>query len=135
MKKSFTRGSHGLPLALLALGATLSLSGCWEKDKDGSCAPKGATCNTAAVVVDLSKTTGCGLALHLADSTYVIPTGSTWTNFLPKAGQKVTVGIVPAHAGKGGKCAGSTTSAACPAGKLVELGCITLVSPTTTGAN
>ena len=127
MKNLFAHGLKTLPFALLLLSASVSLSGCWEKDKDGSCTPKGGTCNTAAVVVDLSKTTGCGLALHLADSTYVIPAGATWTNFAPVVGQKVTIGYtVKANQ------AGNT----CPAGKLVELGCITLrTTTTTTGAN
>lgn len=113
-------------LALLGLGATALLGGCFEKE--GSCTPKGGTCNTAAVVVDLSKTTGCGLALHLADSTYVIPTGATWTNFAPVVGQKVTIGY---------SVKAKQTGNTCPAGKLVELGCITLVTTTktTTGAN
>ena len=126
MKNLFARGLTTLPFALLSLSASFLLGGCFEKDKDGSCTPKGGTCDTAAKVVDLSKTTGCGLALHLADSTYVIPTGSTWTNFIPKAGQKVTVGYT---------VKANQSANTCPAGKLVELGCITLVTTTTTGAN
>lgn len=126
MKNLFARGLYALPFTVLSLSASLLLSGCWEKDKEGSCTPKGATCNTAAVVVDLSKTTGCGLALHLADSTYVIPTGANWVNFLPKTGQKVTIGYTVKSNQTGNTCA---------AGKLVELGCITLTTTTTTGAN
>ncbi len=127
MNHIFSRGLASKALTLLALSATTLLGGCWEKDKDSSsCTPKGATCDTAAVVVDLSKTTGCGLALHLADSTYVIPTGSTWTNFLPKAGQKVKVGYT---------VKANQSANTCAAGKLVEVGCITLTATTTTGAN
>lgn len=128
MKNLFARGLRTLPFALLALSASVSLSGCWEKDKDSSCTPKGGTCDTAAVVVDLSKTTGCGLALHLADSTYVIPAGSTWTNFQGKVGQKVKIGYT---------VKANQSANTCTVGKLVELGCITLTptTTTTTGAN
>lgn len=129
MKRFSSRRAAFATLTILGLGASTVLTGCFEKgDKSSDCSPKGGTCDTAAVVVDLSKTTGCGLALHLADSTYVIPTGSTWANFAPVVGQKVTVGYTVKS-----KQTGNT----CPAGKLVELGCITLVTPTTTttGAN
>lgn len=111
-------------LTLLGLGASTLLTGCWEKDGKGDCqAPTGGTCSIAARVVDLSKTTGCGLALHLADSSYVVPTGSLWTDFHATAGQYVLVGYTK-------KTACQTT---CKAGPLVELGCISVnPTPTTT---
>ncbi len=126
MKLFSSRSAAFATLTILGLGTSTLLTGCFDKGDKTSCTPTGGTCDTAAVVVDLSKTTGCGLALHLADSTYVIPTGSTWANFAPVVGQKVTVGYTVKS-----KQTGNT----CPAGKLVELGCITLVTPTTTGAN
>lgn len=54
--------------------------------------PEGLRGNTAITVVDLSVTTGCGLALQLADGTYLVPTGSTWTDFHASTGQKLLVG-------------------------------------------
>jgi len=132
MKNLFARGLHALPFTVLSLSASLLLSGCWEKDKEGSCSPKGGTCNTAAVVVDLSKTTGCGLALHLADSTYVIPTGANWVNFHAKAGDKVLVGYTTED-----NDGDADDQNSCSAGPLVKLGCISVNTTTTTktGAN
>lgn len=103
------------------------LTSCFDKGDRGSCSPKGGTCATAATVVDLSKTTGCGLALHLADSTYVIPAGSTWTNFHATAGEKVLVGYTLK---KNDGDADDVSS--CLAGPLVELGCISVSTTTTT---
>jgi hypothetical protein len=116
-------------LTTLGLGASTLLTSCFDKGEKESCTPKGGTCDTAATVVDLSKTTGCGLALHLADSTYVVPTGSTWTSFHPKAGDKVLVGYTTKK-----NCGSQKT---CAAGPLVELGCISVntTTTTTTGAN
>ena len=126
MKNFITRRSVFAPLALLSIGS-LTLSGCFEKDHEGDCnGPTGSTCDTAATVVDLSATTGCGLALQLADSTYLIPTGRTWTNFQPAAGQKVTIGY---HVEKNDGDEDDQTT--CPAGTAVELGCITLVPKAT----
>ena len=126
MKNVIVRGSTLATLTLLLGVGSVTLSGCFEKDGDGvqACGtPQGGTCDTAATVVDLSATTGCGLALQLADSTYLIPTGSTWTDFHPTTGQKVTVGYSVE------KRASSQNT--CPAGKLVKLGCITLVASAT----
>ena len=125
--KRFT--SRSLALAAFTLvgltGSTL-LTGCFEKDGRGSCGgPKDSTCNTAATVVDLSKTTGCGLALHLADSTYLVPTGANWTNYHAKAGDKVLVGFSAIR----------NAAATCPAGPVVELGCISVNTKATTGSN
>lgn len=134
MKRFSSRRAALATLTLFGLGASTLLTGCFEKDgKDGSgCSPQGGTCTTAATVVDLSKTTGCGLALHLADSTYVVPTGSTWTNFNAKAGEKVLVGYTVK---KNDGDAADVNS--CTAGPLVELGCISAstTATTTTGAN
>ncbi|MGI4863327.1 MAG: hypothetical protein ACRYFZ_05340 [Janthinobacterium lividum] len=123
MKNFITRPAFAT-LALFSLSASTLLSGCWEKDKQ-SCTPKGSTCDTAAKVVDLSATTGCGLALHLADSTYVVPTGDTWTNFHAKAGDKVRIGYTVKK----------NSPNTCTAGPLVELGCISANTTTTTGAD
>ncbi|QKG51923.1 hypothetical protein [Hymenobacter sp. BRD67] len=115
-------------LTLFTVGASTLLTGCFEKDgQKGSCSPKGGTCDTAAVVVDLSKTTGCGLVLHLSDSTYVIPTGPNWTNFHAKAGEKVLVGYTIKR--NDGDADDVNT---CSAGPLVELGCISVNTTTTT---
>jgi hypothetical protein len=112
--------------ALTLLGMGL-LTSCFDKgDKDG-CSPKGGTCTTAATVVDLSTTTGCGLALQLADNTYVIPTGSTWTNFHATAGEKVLVGYTLKR-----NDGDADDVSSCTAGPLVQLGCISV--NTTTGA-
>ncbi len=135
MKRFSSRSAAFATLTILGLGASTVLTGCFEKgDKSSDCTPKGGTCSTAAVVVDLSKKTGCGLVLHLADSTYLVPTGTNWTNFHPKAGDKVLVGfsIVKKH-----NCSTDSTKAGCSAGPLVELGCISVntTTTTTTGAN
>jgi len=135
MKRFSSRRAAFATLTLLGLGASTALTGCFEKGEKGSgCTPKGSTCATAAVVVDLSKKTGCGLVLHLADSTYLVPTGATWTNFHPKAGDKVLVGFT---AVKKHNCGTDSTKAGCSAGPLVELGCISTntTTTTTTGAN
>ena len=127
MKHFSSRGTAFAAFSLLGLSASTLLTGCFEKGEKGSCSPTGGTCSTAVTVVDLSKTTGCGLALHLADSTYVVPTGQTWTNFHAKAGDKLLVGYTATK-----KC---SAPAACAAGPLVELGCISLNTATTTKAN
>lgn len=125
--------SCGVAFATLSLlGASTILTSCFDKGDEGEkggCSPKGGTCNTAVTVVDLSKTTGCGLALHLADSTYVIPTGRTWTNFHATAGEKVLVGYTLK---KNDGDADDVNS--CPAGPLVDLGCISVSTTTTIGA-
>lgn len=119
-------------LTLFSLGASTLLTGCFEKDgKEGGCSPKGGTCSTTAVVVDLSKTTGCDLVLHLADSTYVVPTGSTWTNFHAKAGDKVLVGYV-VKKNDGDAEDDTDDQNSCSAGPAVELGCISVNTTTTT---
>ncbi|WP_324680341.1 hypothetical protein [Hymenobacter sp. GOD-10R] len=126
MKRFSSRGIAFTMLTLFSLGASTLLTGCFEKEDSESCSPKGGTCDTAATVVDLSTTTGCGLALRLADSTYVVPTGSTWTNFNAKAGDKLLVGYTTKkHRG---------TQNSCAAGPLVELGCIS-ADTTSTPAN
>ena len=129
MKRFSSRGVAFATLTLFSLGASTLLTGCFEKDgkEEGGCSPKGGTCSTAAVVVDLSKTTGCGLVLHLSDSTYVVPTGSTWTNFHATAGEKVLVGYTVK---KNDGDADDVNS--CSAGPLVELGCISVNTTTTT---
>ena len=131
MNRFSSRGAAFATLTILGLGASTLLTGCFDKGDKQSCTPTGATCSTAAVVVDLSKTTGCGLALHLADSTYVVPTGANWTNFHAKAGDKLLVGYTTL---KKHNCSTDSTKATCSAGPLVELGCIS-VNTTTTGAN
>lgn len=121
MKRFASRGVAFAALTLVGLSASTLLTGCFEKDgeSDGDCAsPKGSTCGTAATVVDLSATTGCGLVLQLADNTYVVPTGATWTSYSAKAGDKVLVGYSVKNKKRG---ASQTT---CSAGPLVELGCI-----------
>jgi hypothetical protein len=135
MKRFSSRRAAFATLALFSLGASTLLTSCFDKeDKDSSCTPTGGTCSTAVTVVDLSKTTGCGLALHLADSTYVVPTGATWTNFQAKAGDKLLVGYTTV---KKRNCSTDSTKATCSAGPLVELGCISVdpTTTTTTGAN
>ena len=116
-------------LALLGMGASTLLTSCFDKGDKGGCSPRGGTCTTAATVVDLSTSTGCGLALQLADNTYLIPTGSTWTNFHATAGEKVLVGYTPKK--NDGDADDVNT---CPAGPLVKLGCISVSTTTTTGA-
>jgi hypothetical protein len=126
MKRFSSRGVAFATLTLFSLGASSLLTSCFDKegkDHDGSCIPRGGTCNIAANVVDLSKTTGCGLVLQLADNTYVVPTGPNWTNFHAKAGDKVTVGYTLKK--NDGDADDVNT---CPAGPLVELGCITIVA-------
>lgn len=129
MKRFSSHGVAFAALTLAGLSASPLLTSCFEKDgdSDGSCTPKGGTCGTAATVVDLSAATGCGLALQLADSTYVVPTGSTWANYAAKAGDKVLVGYSAKKRG--------ASQNACPAGPLVELGCISADTTTTTTAN
>lgn len=84
----------------------------------------------AATVVNLSQTTSCGLALHLADSSYVVPTGATWANFHATAGEQVLVGYASERRGHSvSKRCGVRDS--CSAGPLVELGCIS-ANPTAT---
>ncbi|MDB5235651.1 MAG: hypothetical protein JWR44_2644 [Hymenobacter sp.] len=125
MKRFNSRSLTFAALTLVTLTGSTLLTGCFEKDGDGNCSPKGGTCDTAATVVDLSTTTGCGLALQLADSTYLVPTGTSWTNYNAKAGDKVLVGY----------SVKKNATATCPAGPLVELGCISVNTATTTGAN
>ncbi|TDN40562.1 hypothetical protein E4631_10400 [Hymenobacter sp. UV11] len=135
MKRFSSRRAAFATLALFSLGSSTLLTSCFDKDGEkGSCTPKGSTCSTAVTVVDLSKTTGCGLALHLADSTYVVPTGATWTNFHAKAGDKLLVGYTTL---KKHNCSTDSTKASCTAGPLVELGCISAstTATTSTGAN
>ncbi|WP_375438168.1 hypothetical protein [uncultured Hymenobacter sp.] len=128
MKRFSSRRVAFTTLASFSLAASTLLTGCFEKDtENGDCtSPTGGTCTIAATVVDLSATTGCGLALQLADNTYLVPTGSTWTDYHATAGNKVLVGYTPKKRG-----ARQTT---CPAGPLVELGCISVNTTTTTGA-
>lgn len=131
MKHFSSRGPAFAAFMLLGLTASTLLSGCWEKDKEHDChAPTGGTCSIAATVVDLSKTTGCGLALHLADSTYVVPTGATWTNFHATVGEHVLVGY---STGKHGKHEDNDDDDqnSCAAGPTVQLGCIS-ANPTAT---
>jgi hypothetical protein len=123
MTRFSSRSLANATLLFLGLGASTLLTGCFEKDGE-DCTPKGGTCDTAATVVDLSATTGCGLALRLADSTYVVPIGSTWTNYAAKAGDKLVVGYSTKKRG--------ASQGTCAAGPLVELGC---VSADTTSAN
>ena len=126
MKRITSRRIVFAALTLVGLSASTVLTGCFEKDDKGSCGnPKGGTCNTAVTVVDLSKTTGCGLALHLADSTYLVPTGENWTNYHAKTGDKLLVGYSVKR----------NAPAACPAGPFVELGCISANTTTTSGSN
>ncbi|WP_223649447.1 hypothetical protein [Hymenobacter psoromatis] len=130
MKRFSSRGVALAALPLLSLAASTLLTGCFDKEDKKSCTPQGGTCATAATVVDLSKTTGCGLVLHLADSSYVVPTGTTWANFHATAGEKVLVGYAGERGGHAiGKKCGVRDS--CSAGPLVELGCIS-VNPTAT---
>ena len=130
MKHFSSRKPAFAAFALLGLTASTLLSGCWEKDKEHNCgAPTGGTCSVAATVVDLSKTTGCGLTLHLADSSYVVPTGSTWTNFHATVGEKVLVGYTVKK--NDGDADDVNT---CPAGASVELGCISVNTATVTTA-
>lgn len=134
MKRFTLRGPAFAALTLLGLGASTLLTGCFDKeDRDGGCnSPKGGTCTTAATVVDLSATTGCGLALQLADGTYVVPAGRTWTDFHATVGQHLLVGYTVKK-----NDADADDQNACPAGALVELGCISVstTTTTTTGAN
>ncbi|GAA4493153.1 hypothetical protein GCM10023172_01350 [Hymenobacter ginsengisoli] len=131
MKRFSSRSAAIATLTFFSLSASTLLTGCFEKDgKKGSCSPTGGTCSTAATVVDLSSTTGCGLALQLADGTYVVPTGSTWTNFHATTGEKVLVGYTIKK--NDGDADDVNT---CSAGPLVELGCISVNTTTTTGAN
>ena len=129
MKRFSSRRVAVATLTFFSLGASTLLTSCFEKDGEDCASPAGSTCSTAATVVDLSATTGCGLALQLADSTYVVPTGSTWTDYAAKAGDKVMVGY---HTKQKRRDANQNT---CPAGPLVELGCISADTTTTTSAN
>ena len=54
--------------------------------------PEGQREHTAVTVADPGATTGCGLALQLAEDTYLVPTGSTWTDFHSSTGQELLVG-------------------------------------------
>lgn len=129
MKRFTSRHVAFAALSLVGLSASTLLTGCFEKEgtggKGGCGGPKGGTCNTAATVVDLSTTTGCGLALQLANNTYLVPTGANWTNYHAKAGDKVLIGYTVAQNPMG----------ACAAGPLVELGCISVNATATTGSN
>lgn len=127
MKRFFSRSLAYATFTLLGLGASTMLTGCFEKDGEEGCSPKGGTCDTAVTVVDLSATTGCGLVLRLADSTYVVPTGSTWTNYAAKAGDKLLVGYSNKKRGD--------NSGTCAAGPLVELGCISADTSAPVSAN
>ena len=105
-------------LAVFGLGASTLLTGCWEKDDNGCRGPKGSVCNTAVTVVDLSARGGCGLALRLADGSYVVPTGSSWLDFHAKAGDRLLVGYPTKH--------DDDDRSDCPAGPAVKLGCVSL---------
>ena len=124
MKRFSSRGFVFATLTLFSLSASTLLTGCFdkEKDKDGDCnGPKGSVCNTAVTVVDLSATTGCGLALQLADGTYLVPTGSTWTDFHATAGQKLLVGY------RSEKNDGDDDDkSSCSAGPTAKLGCVSV---------
>ena len=131
MKRFSSRGVALAALPLLSLAASTLLTGCFDKEDKGGCHPTGGTCSVAATVVDLSKTTGCGLALHLADSSYVVPTGTTWANFHATVGEKVLVGYSTGkHGGHTDNDADDQNS--CAAGPIVQLGCISVNSTPTT---
>jgi len=124
MKRFSSRGFVFATLTLFSLSASTLLTGCFdkEKDKDGDCnGPKGSVCNTAVTVVDLSATTGCGLALQLADGTYLVPTGSTWTDFHATTGQKLLVGY---RTEKNDGDADDQSS--CTAGPTAKVGCVSV---------
>lgn len=124
MKRFSSRGFIFATLTVFSLGASTLLTGCFdkEKDKDEDCnGPKGGVCNTTVTVVDLSATTGCGLVLKLADGTYVIPTGSTWTDFHATAGQKLLVGYnVKKDDGD------DDDKHSCTAGPAAKVGCVSV---------
>lgn len=122
MKHFSSRGFIFATLTLFSLSASTLLTGCFDKEKDheGDCnGPSGSVCNTAVTVVDLSATTGCGLALQLADGTYLIPTGSTWTDFHATAGQKLLVGYNL-------KKNDDDDQNSCTAGPAAKLGCVSV---------
>ncbi len=124
MNHFFARSRAVAALALLGLGATTLLTGCFDHDKegrDGCHHPKNSVCNTAVTVVDKSATTGCGLMLQLADGTLVVPTGRAWEAFHATAGQKLTVGY---SIKKDDGDADDRNN--CPAGPLAAVGCVTL---------
>lgn len=119
MKRFTTRGLAFAALTLFGLGAGSLLAGCERHhDCDG---PSGSVCNTAATVVDLSTTTGCGLVLQLADGTYVVPTGTTWADFHATVGEKVMVGYVIKKNDHD-----DDDQNACSAGPLAKVGCISV---------
>jgi len=128
MKHIISRGLALASLILLGLGAGTLLTGCDKRhhDCDG---PNGSVCNTAATVVDLSTTTGCGLALQLANGTYVVPTGATWTDFHATVGEKVLVGYALKKNDHD-----ADDQNACPAGPLAKVGCISVPAPSTATA-
>ncbi|GAB3585358.1 hypothetical protein [Hymenobacter daeguensis] len=119
MNRITVRGRVFAAIALLGLSASPLLSSCQKHESEG---PDASVCAIAATVVEQA---GTGLVLQLANGSYVVPTGTTWTNFNATAGQTVTVGY---STGKG-KCGSGSTAAN---GQTVELGCITAVTPTTT---
>lgn len=127
MKRYSSRFAAVAAISLFSLGASTLLTGCWEKDHDSD--PKGSVCNTSVTVVDLSATTG-GLGLQLANGTYVVPTGSAWTDFHAMAGQKLLIGYTSA---KKGSCS-SSGSRNIASGTAVTLGCIS-VDPAATTTN
>ncbi len=101
MKNLFSSGFRFATLALLGLGLSTSLSGCFDKDHDHD-GPKGSVCNTAATVVTQDGSTA--LALRLADGSLLVPTGALWTDFHAKAGEKVLVGLRQAGKSGHGSC-------------------------------
>lgn len=120
MKQFLSRGAARATFLLFGFGAAAQLMGC--KDHHNDCdGPNGSVCNTAATVVDLSATTGCGLVLKLANGTYVVPTGSQWADFHATAGEKVLVG----YALKKNDHDADDRNA-CSAGLLAKVGCISV---------
>ena len=120
MKRILVRGAFFAQLATLALGTTL-LAGCWKKehDDDDEC-PKGAVCNTAAAVVDMSGTGGCGLALRLENGTILAPAGRAWNDFHAKAGDKLLLGYyTPSKKDDDDHCT-------CTAYPQAKVGCVSL---------
>ena len=121
MKNLAVRGRTFATLTVLSLGASTLLTGCFEKKEHTT--PDNSVCNTAATVV----TTAAGtLALQLTNGTTLTPSGTSWTSFNATAGQKLTIGYYT----KNGDC-GSSKNAT----PTAEIGCITAVTTTTTGAN
>ena len=121
MKNLAVRGRTFATLTVLSLGASTLLTGCFEKKEHPT--PDNSVCNTAATVV----TTAAGtLALQLTNGTTLTPSGTSWTSFNATAGQKLTIGYYT----KKGDC-GSSKNAT----PTAEIGCITAVTTTATGAN